>query len=209
MRGDTVFMDNLELKYFRERLLKERKKVNNLLDKMKINETINSNSEMASELSFYDNHPSDSASELFDKERGMAFKGNEVALIKKIDDALSSIDDGTYGICKMCGKEIANERLQFIPYTCYCIECQKELNSRKPIELHDRPVEEEVLGKPFGYGFNDLDYNEDTQYDAEDSYQDVERNNKLNNITEYYEKDQGYVEKMDKISNQQYTEQLP
>ena len=55
---------------------------------MKQNGVVNSNSEMATEISFYDNHPSDTASELFDMEKGLALKGNEMSIISKIDDAL-------------------------------------------------------------------------------------------------------------------------
>ena len=47
--------------------------------------------------------------------------------------------------------------------------------------------------------------------DAEDIYQTVERFNKLEDIIEYYDDDDGggYVEPIEKISNQQYKNQLP
>lgn len=43
--------------------------------------------------------------------------------IRKIRAALASIDAGTYGICKSCGKKIAPKRLEAIPYTGVCIDC--------------------------------------------------------------------------------------
>lgn len=41
-----------------------------------------------------------------------------------IDRALDRITQGTYGICLMCGKEIAEERLESIPSAALCIDCQ-------------------------------------------------------------------------------------
>lgn len=205
-----MVMDKERLEYFRKRLNVERDRVYRLLNQMEQNETINSNSAMSTELSAYDNHPADSATELFDKERGLALKGNEMTIMKKIDDALVSIDSGTYGKCKMCGKDIKDERLEFIPYAQFCVGCQNEVFDTRPEERNNRPVEETVLGYPFGYGYNDLSYNQEVGFDAEDSYQSVDNFNKLKNQTEWYtDEDQEYVEPIEKISNDQYRSQLP
>lgn len=40
--------------------------------------------------------------------------------------ALERIDDGTYGRCIDCGDEIPSERLDAIPYTPYCIRCERQ-----------------------------------------------------------------------------------
>lgn len=202
-------MEKEKLQYFKGKLLGEKQRVYDLINQMKENGVINSNSEMATELSFYDNHPSDIATELFDKEKGLALKGNEMSIIKKIDDALNSIENRTYGKCKKCGENIIEDRLEFIPYAEYCVECQKSISDIKPAEQNNRCVEEEVLGRPFGYGNNDN--NTEVEFDAEDSYQAVERFNRLEDIVEYYNDDDGdgYVEAIEKISNEQYRNQLP
>ena len=41
-----------------------------------------------------------------------------------IDNALERIKNGKYGICKACGQEIAQGRLEAIPYAALCITCQ-------------------------------------------------------------------------------------
>ena len=117
------------------------------------------------------------------------------------------VNNGQYGICRMCGKKINEERLNFIPYAEYCSECQKNLNSIKPREENDRPVEEEVLGKPFGYGYND--FKDEIGFDAEDSYQAVEKFNRMNYIDEFYDGDDDWVEPIENVSNEQYKNQLP
>jgi YteA family regulatory protein len=194
------------MEYYKDKLQIEKKRVTNLIHVMKEN-GVTTNSEIASELSFYDNHPSDLATEISDIEKGRALKANEISIMKKIDSCLKSIKEGNYGICKMCGKEINSERLDFIPYAEYCTECQNSLNSIKPAEDNDRPVEEEVLGNPFGYGYND--FTDKVQFDAEDSYQAVERFNRMDNIEEFYHEDELYVEPIEAISNEQYKNQLP
>lgn len=210
MKGASVVMDKERLEYFRARLIKEKNRVYELLNQMEENETINSNSAMSRELSAYDNHPADTATEMFDKERGLAFKENELSIIKKIDDALASVEYGTYGKCKMCGREIMEERLEFIPYAQFCVGCQNEVTDSRPEEKHNRPIEEYVIGYPFGYGFNDYDKDEKVIFDAEDSYQAVDRFNRLDDQLEWYtDTDDAYVDPIERISNQQYKSQLP
>lgn len=202
-------MNTNKLHHFKNKLISEKNNVYDLLEEMEENETIDSNSAMSRELSQYDNHPSDTATELFDKEKGLTLKGNEISLLKQIEESIEDINHGEYGICKKCGKNISEHRLEIVPYAKYCIECQNELSSRKQEERYNRPIEEKVLGYPFGYGFNDN--TNKVEFDAEDSYQDVELFNRLENIDEYYyeDSDDGYVEPVERISNNYYKNQLP
>lgn len=200
------------MNYFKDKLLKERKEVEGLIHQMKTNETFNTDIEFAaeiSELSVYDNHPSDTASELYDEERGRALKEHEITIIEKIDAALNDISNGSYGKCRSCGKEISESRLEFIPYAEFCVECQTRDSSIKPREKNNRPVEEEVLSRPFGYGFTDFDEEEPIEYDAEDSYQDVQRYDYRKNVDYEFLEDDDFVEPIERISNDQYRNQLP
>jgi DnaK suppressor protein len=47
--------------------------------------------------------------------------------IKQIDDALVRMDEGTYGVCESCGLEIAEERLEAMPFTRLCRDCQQDM----------------------------------------------------------------------------------
>ncbi len=47
--------------------------------------------------------------------------------IKAIQAALKRIEDGEYGYCVRCGKEISQERLDLLPYTPFCRECAREV----------------------------------------------------------------------------------
>ena len=47
-------------------------------------------------------------------------------LLKKIDDAVKRVEDGSYGKCEECGADIAEGRLVALPFTRLCVTCQSE-----------------------------------------------------------------------------------
>lgn len=81
--------------------------------------------ETSGELSMYDNHPGDMGTALYDREKNRALNEHAESDIRKIDAALTAIQEGTYGKCEVCQKDIPYERLQTVPYTTFCIEHAK------------------------------------------------------------------------------------
>jgi len=67
----------------------------------------------------------------FESERGtmLRIRDRESKLIRKIQRALENLDDGTYGICEVCEKEIAIERLKARPVTTLCIRCKTKMEA--------------------------------------------------------------------------------
>lgn len=203
-------MNKEELTYYKNKLNQEKKRITDLINQLDDNGVTRFNAEIASELSFYDNHPSDIASETFEVEKGRALEANERALLDKIDDAVRAIDEGSYGKCQKCGKEIDKERLDFLPYALNCIECEDVVSTIKTYNSNQRVVEESVIGNPFGHKSRYGDKDE-IGFDEEDSYQSVGRFNEIRNEPQYeydYD-DDNYVEEIEKISNEQYKNQLP
>ena len=47
----------------------------------------------------------------------------------KISQALTRIEEGTYGICEVCGGEISIKRLKARPVTTYCIGCKNKMEA--------------------------------------------------------------------------------
>jgi len=66
----------------------------------------------------------DQASAESDRNLLLRLRGREQRLLKKIDEALKRIEDGTFGICETCGEKIAVKRLQARPVTTLCIDCK-------------------------------------------------------------------------------------
>ena len=195
-------MNKEELTYYKNKLNQEKKRITDLINQLDDNGVTRFNAEVASELSFYDNHPSDIASETFEVEKGRALEANERALLDKIDDAVRAIDEGSYGKCQKCGKEIDKERLDFLPYALNCIECEDVVSTIKTYNSNQRVVEESVIGNPFGHKSRYGDKDE-IGFDEEDSYQSVGRFNEIRNEPQYeydYD-DDNYVEEIEKISN--------
>jgi RNA polymerase-binding protein DksA len=73
------------------------------------------------------NHPADSGTDAFEAEQVIALERNEEELLDLVERALERMDAGTYGVCERCGREIAAERLEALPYATLCIACQAEL----------------------------------------------------------------------------------
>jgi DnaK suppressor protein len=68
----------------------------------------------------------DLASEERDREISFILSDRERQKIKEIDEALERLDDGSYGECESCGLEIAEARLDALPFTRLCRDCQQE-----------------------------------------------------------------------------------
>lgn len=58
--------------------------------------------------------------------------GGERDLVKRIDEALQRVDDGTFGACIHCGQQVHAARLEALPWARHCIKCQ-ELQDRGEI----------------------------------------------------------------------------
>ena len=68
--------------------------------------------------------PLDRASFDTDQSFMLRIRDRERRLMNKIKQALERIEEGTYGICEMCGENISIARLKARPVTTYCIECK-------------------------------------------------------------------------------------
>jgi DnaK suppressor protein len=68
--------------------------------------------------------PTDRAAYEADRNFELRIRDREFKLIKKVKKALERIEDGTFGICEMCGDDISVPRLKARPVTTLCIECK-------------------------------------------------------------------------------------
>ncbi|MEV7289366.1 TraR/DksA C4-type zinc finger protein [Streptomyces sp. NPDC093252] len=46
-------------------------------------------------------------------------------VLTEIDEAFARVGAGTYGDCAGCARPVAAERLEILPYTRYCVTCQR------------------------------------------------------------------------------------
>jgi len=60
--------------------------------------------------------------------------------LRLVDVALEAIHSGSFGICADCGDAIGTRRLQAVPWTSYCIQCQERLEKAGPAESVSLPL---------------------------------------------------------------------
>ncbi len=61
----------------------------------------------------------------------LRIRDRESVLIRKIRASLEDIEDGVYGICDDCGRDIAIERLKARPVARHCIRCKTRQEERE------------------------------------------------------------------------------
>ncbi len=67
------------------------------------------------------------ATQVFDQQRVLALRERSQHQLEQIEAALSRLENGTFGRCQRCGKQIAEERLGALPWASHCIDCQRLL----------------------------------------------------------------------------------
>ena len=79
--------------------------------------------EAASDVATDDEHDPEGATIAFERARVGALLEQARRHLVDIDDALTRLDDGRYGICERCGRTIAAARLEARPVARTCIAC--------------------------------------------------------------------------------------
>jgi DnaK suppressor protein len=65
------------------------------------------------------------ATHVFEQQRDLALRDRERAQLRQVEDALERLAAGTFGACRSCGRPIAAERLEAIPWAATCIDCAR------------------------------------------------------------------------------------
>lgn len=73
----------------------------------------------------------DTAADVHDTVVERAVQGNITRQLEQVNETLTRIDDGKYGICAHCLKPIAADRLVVRPFSTLCIDCQNQLDCGK------------------------------------------------------------------------------
>ena len=77
--------------------------------------------------------PTDRASLESDRNFLLRIRDRERKLIAKIREGLERIENGTFGICEVCGDEISEEWLEARPVTTLCIDCKTDAEEKEKI----------------------------------------------------------------------------
>lgn len=94
----------------------------------------------ANEASAFGMHQADAGSDAYDRDFALSLLSQEQDSLYEIDQALKRIENGSYGICEICGENIPQARLEALPFTRYTVECQAELEKRSRLQRIRQPV---------------------------------------------------------------------
>lgn len=119
-------MSHVDTERFRGMLLEERKRLADAVQFLH-EENPGSLEEETGEETQFDEHFAGAASGTYDREVDYTLEDGAAAVLRSIDDALARIDGGTYGTCRVCGRQIAEERLEARPWTDLCIDDARKL----------------------------------------------------------------------------------
>ena len=125
-------MKKADLKYFKELLIKKRAEVIKNIEYLRNVALDNTNQEASGDHSAYSFHMADQGTDAMEREKAFLFASRDEKYLKQINEALERIENGTYGICRVTGKEIGRERLEAVPTTTISYEAKlKESKSAR------------------------------------------------------------------------------
>jgi DnaK suppressor protein len=112
-------MDKKKLEYFRKRLEVRQQELRRTVSRTEQDgRTVDEDS--AQDIA-------DRAASSYTKEFLFHQSNNDRQLLAMVESALDRIRQGSFGECISCGKEINAKRLEAVPWTRHCIECQEKL----------------------------------------------------------------------------------
>ncbi len=117
-------MDEANRKNIESRLMEERERIMSSLDRVDEAATIATDED--GELTRYPLHPADQGTDSMSAETAMALLSQESDRLTLVDDALMRMtaEPDTFGQCDNCGRAIPQERLEMVPWTRLCLDCQ-------------------------------------------------------------------------------------
>jgi len=119
-------MDKEKIEAIKQRLLKERER---LLREM--NQTLSGLHEYQGQEEMADF--TDLSSMESDRNFHLRMKERDRNMLLKIERTLEKIEEGTFGICEECGREIGDKRLEARPVAPLCIDCKTEQEEREKL----------------------------------------------------------------------------
>ena len=119
---------SIDTDHFRVELLKERERVRSAIANLRDDHPGSLDDEVE-EIAASD-HLGETATATLNREIDYTLGENSEQVLSEIDAALKRIDNGTYGTCATCGREIPAERLEAYPWASLCIDCKRQAERR-------------------------------------------------------------------------------
>jgi DnaK suppressor protein len=113
---------SIDVERFRAELLQERERVQAAIAHLRESHPGTLDNKVEEVSAGSDKHVGDTATATLGREIDYTLEENSEQVLAEINAALKRIEDGTYGTCAVCSKEIAPERLEAYPWASLCID---------------------------------------------------------------------------------------
>ena len=115
-----------KLTFFKKQIKAKLENLANELDDSRGNleSNIGGSSSLAQE-SVYSVHMADAGTDSYEREKGYHFINRETDYHKFLTKALERIEDGSFGVCTICGELIPEERMIEVPNATKCVGCKE------------------------------------------------------------------------------------
>jgi DnaK suppressor protein len=123
-------MTEAEIKSYRRRLLDLQKRLGGVLTELEEEALRPVGGEASGGLSDVPVHPADLSTDNYEEEVALGLLENEAQILAEVNDALARIEQGTFGRCEECGRQIPRKRLQALPYARYCLRDARKLQGK-------------------------------------------------------------------------------
>lgn len=117
-------MNSTDLKYFKELLINQRSDILNSADAFKEGSLVDKDVQ---------GDEGDLASNELNLNLSLRLHERQAQLLHKIDQALSRIENQTFGLCEQCEEELSVPRLKARPVATLCIACKEEQERRERV----------------------------------------------------------------------------
>ena len=121
-------------RYSKTKLAAFKKKIKEKLDNLEndlddsrgnLESNIGGSASLAQE-SVYSVHMADAGTDSYEREKGYHFINRETDYHKFLTKALERIEDGSFGVCSICGDLIPEERMIEVPNATKCVRCKEK-----------------------------------------------------------------------------------
>ena len=150
-----------ELQRYRQLLIERLKEILGSVSHIESGALKTSRQDSAGDLSSMPIHMADIGSDNYEQEFALGLMDSERKIVQEIYEALSRIENGTYGICEGTGEPIPKKRLDGIPWTRYCVKYAEMVE--KGLVFVEEPSHEDEFEYVIDEDEEELDVDDDRE----------------------------------------------
>ena len=115
-----------KLAFFKKHIKAKLKNLTDDLDDSRGNLESDTGSASLAQESVYSVHMADAGTDSHEQEKSFMLMNRESDYFKNLNVALERIEEGTFGVCKICGNLIPEERMMEVPNATKCVQCKEK-----------------------------------------------------------------------------------